>query len=117
MSGELSQSASASSVIAPGMKYALSAYEICAKELLMPRNWNGYLVRALNELASVYRAAKPGDALPPTAISSGRQRRRKHKQQPDRNSKNGLNLPNLSVHADNMIAQTGSGDEDHVSKT
>jgi hypothetical protein len=83
----------------------------------MSRNWNGYLVKALNELASVYRAAKPSDPIPASAMSSRNYRRRKHKQQPDRNSKNGLNLPHLSVRADNMIAQTGSGDEDHVSKT
>ena len=80
----------------------------------MPRNWNGYLVRALNELASVYRAAKPGDALPPTAISSGRQRRRKHKQQTNRNSNNELNRANVSAHADWVIAQTSRGDDDHV---
>jgi hypothetical protein len=81
----------------------------------MSRNWNGYLVKALNELASVYRAARPTDPIPASAMSSRKHRRRKHKQQTDRNSKNGLNLANLSTRTDGIIAQTG--DEDHFSKT
>jgi hypothetical protein len=97
------------------MRYAFSASEISAKELLMSRNWNGYLVKALNELASVYRAAKPADQIPASAMSSRKHRRRRHKQQTDRNSKNGLYLPNLSARADGIIAQTG--DEDQVNKT
>jgi hypothetical protein len=97
------------------MRYAFSASEISATELLMSRNWNGYLVKALNELASVYRAAKPADQIPASAMSSRKHRRRRHKQQTDRNSKNGLYLPNLSARADGIIAQTG--DEDQVNKT
>ena len=97
------------------MRYAFTASEIFAKEPLMSRNWNGYLVKALNELASVYRAAKPADPTPDPAMSSRKHRRRKHKQQTDRNSKNGLKLPNLLARADGIIAQRG--DEDHVSKT
>ena len=81
----------------------------------MSRNWNGYLVKALNELASVYRAAKPADPTRDSAMSSRKHRRRKHKQETDRNSKNGLQLPNLLARADGIIAQPG--DEDHVSKT
>ena len=44
----------------------------------MLRNWNGYLVRTLNQLASAYHASKPRyQRLAKAAISAGDQRRKR----------------------------------------